>query len=98
MQAELSATMDILKKEYGDKFPAAIELFDRAVGNTGKENSALMQTLIDSGLVGNQAVIKAFIAYGEAHQESGSPPRGNLSVDPNKPGTEGGWYNYKNTK
>jgi hypothetical protein len=97
-QAELTASMDALKKEYGDKFPVAIELFDRAVGNTGKQNSALMQQLIDSGLVGNQAVIRAFIAYGEAHQESGSPPSGTISVDPNKPVTEGGWYPYKNTK
>jgi hypothetical protein len=90
-KAELTASMDALKKEYGDKFTAAIELFDRAVGNTGKENSPLMQTLIDSGLVGNQAVIKAFIAYGEAHQESGSPMSGSSAAG-KKDYMEGDWY------
>jgi hypothetical protein len=79
-QAELNSTMDALKKEYGDKFTYAVELFDRAVGNTGTENSALMQQLLDSGLVGNQTIIKAFIALGEARQETGSPPSGQISA------------------
>jgi hypothetical protein len=97
-QAEVNSTIEALKKEYGEKFPAAVEMFDRAIGNTGKEHSPLMQQLLAAGLVGNQTIIKAFIALGEARQESGSPSSGNISVDPNKPVTEGGWYSYKNTK
>ncbi|GHV91618.1 hypothetical protein AGMMS50268_21210 [Spirochaetia bacterium] len=94
-QAELSAAMDGLKKELGDKFTLAVEMFDRAVGNTGKELSPLMNQLFGAGLLGNQTVLKAFIALGEAHQESGSPGSSSSPENPNKPVTEGGWYSYK---
>jgi enamine deaminase RidA (YjgF/YER057c/UK114 family) len=97
-QAELTATMDTLKKEYGEKFAYAVELFDRAVGNSGKTNSPLMQTLVDSGLVGNQSIIRAFIALGEAQQESGSPRSDASPGQSMKSVTEGGWYNYQGSK
>ena len=93
-KAELNASMDALKKEYGDRFAYAIELFDRAVGNTGRENSPLMLQLLNAGLAGNQAVIKAFIALGEARQEPASPPSGTPPSGGLKSVLEGGWYPY----
>jgi hypothetical protein len=93
-KAEFNASMGALRKEYGDRFNYAIELFDRAIGNTGKENSPLMNRLLDAGLVGNQTVIKAFIALGAALQESDSPPSGSPPAGGLKSVTEGGWYPY----
>jgi hypothetical protein len=93
-KAEFNASMAALKQEYGDKFNQAIELFDRAVGNTGAENSLLMSRLLDAGLVGNHAVIKAFIALGAARQESSSPSGESPPAGGLKSVTDGGWYNY----
>jgi hypothetical protein len=93
-KAEFNTTIEALKKEYGEKFTYAVEMFDRAIGNTGTEHSPLMQQLLGAGLVGNQTIIKAFIALGEARQETGSPGS-NSPVQPEKSVTEGGWYQYK---
>jgi hypothetical protein len=95
-RAELAATLDGLKKEYGEQFNYAVELFDRAVGNTGTKNSPLMNRLLQAGVLGDAAVIKAFIALGEANQESGSPRGGGREGQPQKSVTEGGWYPYNN--
>jgi hypothetical protein len=97
-KAELAAALDGLKKEYGEQFNAVVELFDRAVGNTGKENSLLMTRLLDAGLLGEGAVIRAFIALGEARQESGSPRSDGLQGQPNKSVLDGSWYTYGKTK
>jgi hypothetical protein len=94
-QAELNASLEALKKEHGEKFNQAIELFDRAVGNTSAANSPLMIQLLNAGLAGNQTVIKAFIALGEAQQESGSPPSGTPPAAGLKSVTDGGWYTYE---
>jgi hypothetical protein len=95
MRTELNASMEALKKEYGEKFQYAVELFDRAVGNTGAENSPLMTQLLSAGLVGNQTVIKAFIALGEAQQESKSPAGGTPPAQGLTSVLDGGWYPYK---
>jgi hypothetical protein len=69
--AELSATDAALKKEYGDKYDYALEMFKRGIGNGD------LKTLITSaGLAGKPAIVKAFIALGESVQESGSPKSG----------------------
>jgi hypothetical protein len=63
---ELAATDAALQKEYGDKYDQAIKYFERGAGN-------VRPLLMSAGVAGNPAIIKAFIALGEAIQESGSP-------------------------
>jgi hypothetical protein len=67
-EKELAATDAALHKEYGDNYDRAIEFFNRGTGS-GEIKSLLM----NAGLAGNPAIVKAFIALGEAAQESGSP-------------------------
>jgi hypothetical protein len=67
-QAELEATDKALQKQYGDKYPYALEMFNRGIGN-----SELKALIINAGLAGKPEIVKAFIALGEASQESGSP-------------------------
>jgi hypothetical protein len=93
-KAEFAASMEALRKEHGDHFKEAIELFDRAVGNTGKDISPLMGRLLDAGLIGDQSVIKAFIALGQAQREASSPPSGSPPPGGVKSVIEGGWYDY----
>jgi hypothetical protein len=72
--AEIAATDTALKKELGDNYPQAIELFKRGVGK-----STVFAQLQQVGLAGKPEIIKAFIALGEQSNESGSPKSDSFS-------------------
>jgi hypothetical protein len=69
--AEIAATDTALRKEYGDKYEYALEMFKRGIGN-----GELKSRIASSGLAGKPEIVKAFIALGESAQESGSPKSG----------------------
>jgi hypothetical protein len=69
--AEIAATDALLKKEYGDKYEYALEMFNRGIGN-----GELKTLIANAGLAGKPEIVKAFIARGETAQESGSPKSG----------------------
>ena len=72
VQAKQMADTDAaLKREYGDRYETALELMKRGMGSSG-----VQKLLLSAGLAGNPAIVKAFIALGEAAQESGSPMSG----------------------
>jgi hypothetical protein len=71
--AEMAATDAALKKEYGDQYEYALEMFKRGIG------SGEVRTLITrAGLAGRPEIVKAFIALGASTQESGSPKSGDV--------------------
>jgi hypothetical protein len=63
--AELDATDRALQKEYGEKYPYALEMFNRGIGTGG-----LKALVINAGLAGKSEIVKAFIALGEASIEA----------------------------
>jgi hypothetical protein len=87
---ELAATDAALQKEYGDRYNLALEFFNRGVGN-GELKAALMS----AGLAGNPQIVKAFIALGQASQESGSPKSDGPAGGEMKSVFEGGGFKYK---
>jgi hypothetical protein len=86
---ELAATDAALQKEYGDRYNIALEYFNRGVGN-----GELKAALVNAGLAGNPQIVKAFIALGQAAQESGSPKSDGLSRGEIKSIFEGGGFKY----
>jgi hypothetical protein len=72
-QAELEATDRALQKEYGERYDYAMEMFSRGTGN-----SEVKTRIIQAGLAGKPEIVKAFIALGEARQDSGSPASGDI--------------------
>jgi hypothetical protein len=68
---ELEATDRALKKEYGDRYEYALEMFNRGMGGKDMKN-----LVANAGLAGKPEIVRAFIALGEARQESGSPVSG----------------------
>jgi hypothetical protein len=72
--SELEATDKALQKEYGEQYNRALEMFSRGIGN-----GELRNLIVNSGLAGKPEIVKAFIALGEARQESGSPVSGDSS-------------------
>ena len=87
---ELAATDAALQKEYGDKYDLALEFFNRGVGN-----GELKAALVNAGLAGNPQIVKAFIALGQASQESGSPRSDDAPSGAMKSIFEGGGFTYK---
>jgi hypothetical protein len=85
-QAELEAADAALKREYGDKYSYALEMFNRGIGNGGVK--ALIR---GAGLAGKQEIIRAFIALGESMQEPGSPKSGE-TPGAQKDFMSGSWY------
>ena len=69
--AEIAATDALLKKEYGDTYDYALEMFQRGIGN-----GELKTLITNAGLAGKPEIVKAFIALGASLQESGSPKSG----------------------
>jgi hypothetical protein len=88
---ELAATDAALKKEYGEKYDHALQMFNRGMGSS----SELKALIGKSGLAGNPLIVKAFIALGEAQQESGSPRSDAQPGGAMKSIFEGGTFNYK---
>jgi hypothetical protein len=88
-KAELDATDAALKKEYGDKYSYALEMFKRGIGN-----DELKDLIRNAGLAGKPAIVKAFIALGEAAQESGSPKSDSGLAGGMKSIFEGGGFKY----
>jgi hypothetical protein len=88
-KAELGATDAALKKEYGEKYPYALEMFNRGIGG-----GRLKSLIVDAGLAGRPEIVKAFIALGEAAQESGSPKSGDPAGGGMKSIFEGGGFKY----
>lgn len=84
-QRELMATDAALQKEFGDKYEYALQMFQRGIGD-GEVKALVMQ----SGLAGKPEIVKAFIALGEARQESGSPKSGTPAGG--KDYMNGSWY------
>jgi hypothetical protein len=86
-QAEFEATDAALRKEYGDKYSYALEMFNRGIGRNG----SLKALIRGAGLAGKQEVIRAFIALGESMQEPGSPKSGETPRK-QKDFMNGSWY------
>jgi hypothetical protein len=72
--AELDATDKGLQKKYGEHYSRALELFSRGIGN-----GELRNLIVNAGLAGKPEIVEAFIALGEARQESGSPMSGDAA-------------------
>jgi hypothetical protein len=79
-----------LKQEYGARYPEKINLFVAGCNAAGPQ---VRNALYQAGLGGNLDIIKAFIAYGQLHAESGAPWGGG-AAQPLKSVNEGGWWNY----
>jgi len=89
MAAQMADTDAALKKEYGDKYETTLELMKRGMGSSG-----VQQLLLSTGLAGNPAIVKAFIALGAAQRESGSPMSDASSSGGIKSVMEGGGFKY----
>jgi hypothetical protein len=93
---ELEETDAALRKEYGDGYAKAVQMFMRGIGNAEGKSSPVSLALQKAGLAGRPEIVRAFIALGEAVSESGSP-RGGGARGGWKSVRDGGGFSYKKT-
>ncbi len=93
MQKQQVDTETALKKEYGDKYPQAIETLRRGLENFGGKE--LLDVLVTSGLSFHPAVVRTFIRIGEKLSEAGATSRTGGAGNAMKPLAEGGGFEIK---
>ena len=76
-KAQAKATQDALMAEYGNNYPAKIEMLKRGIANYGGE--AVGAKLQQAGLLADKDIVKLFILLGEQSAEGGSPARSQKS-------------------
>jgi hypothetical protein len=89
---QMQETSAALQKEFGEAYPAKIQLLSRGLAAAGPNVANL---LAGAGLAGNAEIVKAMIAFGQMTGESGSA-RGSVAPQPITSVKDGGWYSYKN--
>jgi hypothetical protein len=88
--AELIATEQALKTEFGGRYPEKIELLKRGLAAAGPN---VAPALRKAGIAGNADIVRAFIRYGEMTAESGGARGG--PAEKVRSLMEGGTFSYQ---
>ena len=91
-EAMSKSTQKELEEEYGNQYPAKIEMLKRGIKNYGGEK--LGAKLQQAGLLADKDVVKLFILLGEQSSEAGAQVKTQGAVDGYKSIADGGTLSF----